>query len=104
MTRSTPSIANILLNPKNALVKQYQKLFAMDGVDLVIETDALEAIVDQARELGTGARGLRAVMEGTMLDIMFNMHSMGDVGTCRVTRDTVVKGDAPVYEERKASA
>ena len=95
---------NILLNPKNALLKQYQKLFAMDGVDLIVEDDALDAIVTKARKLGTGARGLRSVMEDAMLDIMFDMHNHKDVGVCRVTKDTVIKGAAPIFEKRKASA
>ena len=94
----------ILTEPKNALVKQYQKLFAMDGIDLLFEEEALEGVVKQAGELGTGARGLRSVMENTMLDIMFNIHEHPDIGVCRITRATVLQGDEPIYEERKASA
>ncbi len=101
---SDAAMKSILLNPRNALLKQYQKLFAMDGVDLIIEDDALDAIVTKARKLGTGARGLRSVMEDTMLDIMFDMHHHNDIGTCRISHDTVVKGTAPVFEKRKASA
>lgn len=101
---SNKAMKSILLNPKNALLKQYQKLFAMDGVDLMVEDDALDAIVDKARKLGTGARGLRSVMEDAMLDIMFDMHNHKDVGVCRVTKDTVIKGASPVFEKRKASA
>ena len=95
---------SILLNPKNALLRQYQKLFAMDGVDLTIDDNAIDAIVEKARRLGTGARGLRSVMEDTMLDIMFDMHHHKDLGSCRVTRDTVLRGTSPVFEKRKASA
>jgi len=94
----------ILLDPRNALMKQYQKLFAMDGVNLVFEDAAIDAVVERAKKLGTGARGLRAVMEETMLDIMFEMHTDSDIGVCRVTADTVQKGAAPLYEKRKASA
>jgi ATP-dependent Clp protease ATP-binding subunit ClpX len=94
----------ILTEPKNALVKQYQKLMAMDGVDLIFDDDALTAIVQRARELGTGARGLRSVMESTMLDIMFTLHSRMNAGTCRISASTVLYGDAPDFEERKASA
>lgn len=101
---SDDAMKSILLNPKNALLKQYQKLFAMDGVDLVIDDDALDVIVAKARKLGTGARGLRSVMEDTMLDIMFDMHNHKDLGSCRVTRDTVLRGSAPIFEKRKASA
>ena len=101
---SDSAMKNILLNPKNALLKQYQKLFAMDGVDLTIEDDALDVIVTKARKLGTGARGLRSVMEDAMLDIMFDMHNHKDVGVCRVTKDTVTTGAKPIFEKRKASA
>ena len=98
------AMKRILLEPKNALVKQYQKLFAMDGVDLLFEDGSLEAIVKKAHDLGTGARGLRAVMESVMLDIMFNIHNHADIGVCRITRDAVLHGAEPIYEERKASA
>jgi ATP-dependent Clp protease ATP-binding subunit ClpX len=94
----------ILLEPKNALVKQYQKLFALDGVDLSFDDAALDAIVEQARTLGTGARGLRSVMEDTMLDIMFDMHVHPEASTCHVTLATVRDGTPPMYGERKASA
>lgn len=94
----------ILTEPKNALVKQYQKLLAMDGVDLSFDDGAISAIVKRARELGTGARGLRSVMESIMLDIMFDMHSRMHAGACRITASTVLNGEAPLIEERKASA
>jgi ATP-dependent Clp protease ATP-binding subunit ClpX len=73
-------------------------------VDLIFDDDALTAIVQRARELGTGARGLRSVMESTMLDIMFTLHSRMNAGTCRISVSTVLYGDAPDFEERKASA
>jgi ATP-dependent Clp protease ATP-binding subunit ClpX len=101
---STEAMLNILTGPKNALAKQYQKLFAMDGIDLVFDEDALHAVVERASELGTGARGLRAVMEQTMLDIMFNIHEYPDIGTCRITKGTVLGTSEPIYEQRKASA
>ncbi len=101
---SDEALKNILTQPKNALLKQYRKLFAMDGIDLYIDDDALDVIVERARALGTGARGLRAVMEDTMLDIMFDIHSYPDIAACRITRATVLFGDKPIYEERKASA
>ncbi|GIV62615.1 MAG: ATP-dependent Clp protease ATP-binding subunit ClpX [Rhodothermaceae bacterium] len=101
---SDEAMKAILTQPRNALVKQYQKLMAMDGIDLYFDEDALDAIVERARALGTGARGLRAVMEETMLEIMFNVHTMTDVGTCRITRGTVLYHEAPIYEQRKASA
>ena len=101
---SDEALKNILSEPKNAVIKQYQKLFAMDGVDLLFDEDALTSIVQRARELGTGARGLRSVVEETMLDIMFDIHEHPDVGSCRITAATVCYGDSPIYEERKASA
>jgi ATP-dependent Clp protease ATP-binding subunit ClpX len=101
---SDEALKRILTEPKNALVKQYRKLFAMDGIDLLFDDEALDALVDRARRLGTGARGLRAIAEDVMLDIMFDMHSYADVGVCRITRDTVLHGAPPVYEGRKASA
>jgi len=101
---SSHAMKRILTEPKNALVKQYQKLFAMDGIDLIFDEDALDVVVGEARELGTGARGLRSVMENTMLDIMFDIHEHTDIGICRITRETVEHGQEPIYEERKASA
>ena len=101
---SDSAMKRILTAPKNALVKQYQKLFAMDGVDLTFEEAALDVIVEKARLLGTGARGLRAVMEEMMLDIMFDLHSTPNVSTCHITEATVRHGAEPIFEERKASA
>jgi ATP-dependent Clp protease ATP-binding subunit ClpX len=94
----------ILTEPKNALVKQYQKLFAIDGVDLSFSDAALDAIVERARALGTGARGLRSVMEEVMLDIMFEVHRRSSIGGCHVTASTVRSNAPPLFNERKASA
>ena len=101
---SDDALKNILVNPKNALLKQYQKLFAMDGVDLIFEEPALDAVVGKAKKLGTGARGLRSILEDTMLDIMFELHTRKEVGICRITADSILKGQAPIYEHRKATA
>ncbi|NNE35350.1 MAG: ATP-dependent Clp protease ATP-binding subunit ClpX [Rhodothermales bacterium] len=101
---SNEAMTSILTEPKNALVKQYQKLLAMDGVDLTFEPAALDRIVTKARELGTGARGLRAIMEDTMLDVMFQVHDRPEVGACVVTEAAVVDGIDPLYIARKASA
>jgi ATP-dependent Clp protease ATP-binding subunit ClpX len=101
---SDDALKSILTIPRNALVKQYQKLFAMDGIDLIFEDAAFDVIVGKARDLGTGARGLRSVMESTMLDIMFDVHTHTNVGVCRITAATVRGDEDPVYEERKASA
>jgi len=101
---SDDALKSILVNPKNALLKQYQKLFAMDGVDLIFEDAALDAVVGKAKKLGTGARGLRSILEDTMLDIMFELHTHNEVGLCRITADAILKGKAPIYEHRKATA
>jgi ATP-dependent Clp protease ATP-binding subunit ClpX len=101
---SHEAMLRILTEPKNALVRQYQKLFAMDGVALYFEADALDEIVRQALVLGTGARGLRSVMERTMLDIMFTLHDDLDIGRCIITRETILGLDGPRYELRRVSA
>lgn len=98
------AMRSILLEPKNALLKQYQKLFSMDGMDLTFDEGAVSAIVKKAKALGTGARGLRAVLEDTMLEIMFNVHSKSNVGRCIVTRETVESKAEPLFEQKKASA
>jgi len=101
---SEEAMRSILVDPKNALVKQYQKLFAMDGIDLIFDEDAMSSIVDRARALGTGARGLRAVIEESMLDIMFDIHSKTDIASCRITRETILHRSEPIFEPRKATA
>lgn len=101
---SNEELERILVEPKNALLKQYKKLLAMDGIQLSFRDDAIEAIVDRARKLGTGARGLRAVLEDTMVEIMYHVHSVPGVGHCRVTAETILEGADPIYEDRKASA
>jgi len=100
------ALLNILTEPKNALVKQYQKLLLMEGVELEFESEALDAIVQKAIERGTGARALRAIIEETMLDIMYNIPSRQNVTKCIVTRETIAKKKDPVflYKDRKASA
>jgi ATP-dependent Clp protease ATP-binding subunit ClpX len=89
------ALVRILSEPKNSLIKQYIKLFEMDGVDLTFEKEALEAIAKQAIERNTGARGLRAIIEETMLDIMYDIPSRNDVEKVVVTLDTVKNKTAP---------
>ena len=89
---------DILTKPKNALVKQYKKLFELDGVDLEFEEDALNAIVDKAIERKTGARGLRAILEETMRDIMFEIPTNKQISKCTITRATVEKTEDPKVE------
>ena len=98
------AMIEILLKPKNAITKQYKKLFEMEDVELVFEEDALTAIVEKARERKTGARGLRSILEDTMLEIMFTIPSMKNVTRCIITRDTVEKKAQPIYEKQTASA
>ena len=83
------ALVRILQEPKNSLVKQYTKLFELDGVDLAFEPDAIEAIADKALERKTGARGLRAIMENVMLDLMYSIPSADDVSECVITKDMV---------------
>ncbi len=90
------SLIRILKEPKNALVKQYQKLFAMDHVELTFDDDALECVADIALERKTGARGLRGVLEDVMTQIMFEIPSNKKIKSVRITRDVVQKTGEPV--------
>ena len=85
----------IMTEPKNALIKQYKKLFEMDGVKLEFEDDAINAIVDKAIERKTGARGLRAILEETMRDIMFEIPTDKEITGCVITKETVTNGETP---------
>ena len=89
------ALIQILVEPKNSLVKQYQKLFEIDGVELVFEQEALEAIVDKAIERKTGARGLRSIIEEIMRDIMFEIPSNPNIEKCIITKSTVVNNVGP---------
>jgi ATP-dependent Clp protease ATP-binding subunit ClpX len=84
------ALVEILTKPKNALVKQYEKLFQMDNVELEFEEDALIEIAKKAIERKTGARGLRSIIETIMLDVMFELPSRDDIQKCIITKDTVV--------------
>lgn|SRR5699024_4465073 len=101
---SKDAMIKILVKPKNALTKQYKKLFKMEGVELSFEEEALELIVEKALKRKTGARGLRSIMESSMLDIMFNLPSKKNIERCVITRETIEDSAPPVYEKRKASA
>jgi len=95
------ALFQILVEPKDALVKQYQRLFQMDGVILEFEEDALEAIVKLAMEKKTGARALRSIMEDAMLEIMFELPSIDNVQKCIVTKDVILRGHKPTYQYQK---
>ncbi len=89
------ALIQILVEPKNSLVKQYQKLFEIDGVELVFKQEALEAIVDKAIERKTGARGLRSIIEERMRDIMFEIPSNPDIEKCIITKETILENKGP---------
>lgn len=94
------ALVRILSEPKNALIRQYQKLLGMDNVELVFEEKATRAIAKKAIERNTGARGLRAIIEKIMTKVMFDIPGMKDVVRCIVTEDTVLKGVPPVLERK----
>ncbi|MGY0233354.1 ATP-dependent Clp protease ATP-binding subunit ClpX [Longispora urticae] len=94
------ALIKILSEPKNAFVKQYQKLFELDGVELVFDEEALEAIADQALLRGTGARGLRAIMEEVLLPVMYEVPSRSDVARVEITRAVVRENVNPTIIPR----
>jgi ATP-dependent Clp protease ATP-binding subunit ClpX len=89
------ALIQILSTPKNALVRQYQKMFQIDGVELVFDDAALDAIADQALERGTGARGLRAIMEEVLLPVMFDLPSREDIASVVITAEVVLSKAEP---------
>lgn len=91
-------LVRILTEPRNALVKQYQTLLSYDGVELEFDEDALQAIANKAIERKTGARGLRSIIEETMMDIMFEIPSREEVTKVRITKDAVEGTDKPILE------
>jgi ATP-dependent Clp protease ATP-binding subunit ClpX len=88
-------LITILTEPRNALTKQFGRSFAFDGIELVFQEDSLGAIADRALERETGARGLRSILEDTLLDVQFELPSRRDVKKCVVTRDTIERGVHP---------
>ncbi len=100
------ALVRILVEPKNALVRQYQKFFHFDDVDLEFSEAALDAVSTQALERGTGARGLRAILEEVLLEVMYELPSRGDVSRCVIDEDVVAGRITPTLEEgeRRRSA
>jgi ATP-dependent Clp protease ATP-binding subunit ClpX len=92
------ALLSILKEPKNALVKQYQRLLEMDGVILEFEEEALVAVVKKANVRKTGARALRAVMEEFMRNIMYHIPSLSGISKCVITEETVMTNGNPIYE------
>jgi ATP-dependent Clp protease ATP-binding subunit ClpX len=95
------ALINILTEPKNALVRQYRKLFELDGVELEFTDDALESIADQAILRGTGARGLRAIMEEVLQSVMYDVPSRDDVASVVITKEVVLEHVNPTIVPRK---
>lgn len=90
------ALVNILTKPKNALVKQYQKLLELDGVNLTFDDDALRQIAKEALKRKTGARGLRSIIEGIMRNVMYDVPSIEGVTACRVTKDVITSKKEPI--------
>ncbi|SFK33726.1 ATP-dependent Clp protease ATP-binding subunit ClpX [Cellulomonas sp. KH9] len=97
------ALVRILTEPRNALVKQYQRMFQIDGVELEFDTAAVEAIAEQALLRGTGARGLRAILEEVLQQVMFEVPSRDDVARVVITRDVVLDNVNPTLVPREAS-
>lgn len=101
---SEDDLVKILTEPKNALLRQYQKMFSLDGISLEFEEEAIRAVAREAIRRNTGARGLRAVLEDRMLEIMYELPSRGDVSKVIMTKDSILSGAPPVIvsAERKS--
>lgn len=90
------ALVQILTEPRNALVKQYQKFFELDGINLDFTDDALSTIAKEAMKRNTGARGLRAIIEDIMLEVMYDLPSRDDIAKCTITKEVVVKKESPI--------
>ena len=99
------SLKEVLWRPRNALVKQYQKLFQMENVKLTFTEEALQEVAKEAYTRESGARGLRAILEDIMLDVMYELPNMDGVIECIVNEKTILNGESPrlVFEEKVAS-
>lgn len=97
------ALVKIMTEPKNALTKQYQYLFSIDGIELQFEEEALRCIAKSTLEAGTGARGLRSVIEKLLMEYMYSFPSSGKTGVLTVTKDTVENGAEPMFEEKEVA-
>ncbi|MDR2351220.1 MAG: ATP-dependent Clp protease ATP-binding subunit ClpX, partial [Endomicrobium sp.] len=99
-------LVHILTEPKNALIKQYKKMFQFESVELEFEREALEKIAQEAIKKGSGARGLRSIIEGILLNAMYDIPGYSSVVKCIVTTDAVTKNESPkfVYKDTKETA
>jgi ATP-dependent Clp protease ATP-binding subunit ClpX len=103
-TLDKQALIRILTEPKNALLKQYRKVFELDKVELEFTTDALESVAEQAMLRGTGARGLRAILEEVLLEVMYDLPSRTDIGKCVIDRSVVLERVAPTLVPRTEAA
>ncbi len=101
---SKEAMRNILTEPKNAIIKQYKKLFLMEGVELEFDPFALDAIVEKAMERKTGARALRSIVENFMLNIMYDLPAKKNIEKCIITKDVVEKNSEPIYIKSDAKS
>jgi len=103
---NVPALIRILQEPKNALIKQYKKLMEMEGINLRLTDSALTAIAELAIKRKSGARGLRAIMEKCMLDVMYEIPSMENVKECVIGEDTVINQEDPIllFEQPRKKA
>ncbi len=92
------ALVRILTEPRNALVKQYQKFFELEDVELIFDEEALGAVADQALNRGTGARGLRAILEEVLVNVMYELPSRDDIISCTITKDVVLSDAEPTLE------
>jgi ATP-dependent Clp protease ATP-binding subunit ClpX len=94
------TLTRILVEPKNALIRQYQKLFKMDNVEIVFNDEALSQTARKALELKTGARGLRTILERMLMDVMFDIPSHPEIARVEITGDAVLGKEAPLVYDR----
>ena len=101
-----PALVRILREPKNAIIKQYQKYFELEKVRLKFTDDAIAAVAREAMKRGTGARGLRAVLEEVMLEVMYELPSLPGLKECIITREVILNKDRPILisEQKEQSA
>ena len=97
------ALVNILTRPRNAIIKQYQKLVGLDGVKLTVEEEAVREIANTAIRLKTGARGLRTIIESLMTDVMYDIPSVKDVEEVIITKECVDKGEKPKLVHKKSA-
>ena len=97
-------LLRVLTEPKNSLIRQYSKMLSLDGVELQITRDGLQAVAASALKRGTGARGLRSIFEELMLDVMFEVPGRDDIKSVVINRSVVELGRAPVVKRQKRKA